>query len=124
MLTIRNNTFETNSSSTHSIVIGTEDQFNQWSNGQVFYKSYAWSSDTLKQGFYTKEELIEDYVNKGDYTREELINMDEDEFIYLLNEDDIYDRDGWRSYLEHDVTTYTTPGGEKIIIECAYGYDG
>lgn len=33
MLNIRRNTFETNSSSTHSMVIAMKDDFDKWVNG-------------------------------------------------------------------------------------------
>ena len=47
MRTIRRNVFETNSSSTHSMVIGTKEQFETWEDGGLFVN---WDGD-----FLTKE---------------------------------------------------------------------
>jgi len=123
MFTIRNSTFETNSSSTHSIVIGTEKQFEDWRAGTLLYKHYAWSYDKLEKGFYTLEELKQYLIDDGEYTKVDIEAMDQDELLDILREDDIVDYDNWYENLEHDTHTYTTASGEKIVIECAYGYD-
>ena len=124
MLTIRNSTFETNSSSTHSMVIATEDEFNKWKSGEMLYKTWAWSTDKLKEGLHLKEVCIEELLKDGSITEKELLEADEDELLEMLQEGDFYTYDNWREDLEHETAEYTTPGGEKLIIECAYGYDG
>lgn len=37
MRLIRRNTFETNSSSTHSITMCSESDFDKWKNGELYY---------------------------------------------------------------------------------------
>ena len=51
MITIRNGTFETNSSSTHSIVIAMKKQFNDWISGNCFYLMYTKFSKDMEKGF-------------------------------------------------------------------------
>ena len=53
MKTIRYNVFETNSSSTHSLIICTDDEFEKWKNGGCFY-----NTDTQKFEFTTDEDLL------------------------------------------------------------------
>ena len=53
MRQIRLGTFETNSSSTHSLVIGTPEQIEKWENGELFV-NYC---DDYATEFKTKEEL-------------------------------------------------------------------
>lgn len=48
--TIRFRTFETNSSSTHSCVICTEDEYNKWQQGKLLY-------DGWEDVFLTKDEV-------------------------------------------------------------------
>ena len=38
MINIRMGLFETNSSSTHSLVVMTKKQYNEWNNGGIFFK--------------------------------------------------------------------------------------
>ena len=37
MIQIRQNIFETNSSSVHSITLCTEDEFQKWKNGEILF---------------------------------------------------------------------------------------
>ena len=54
LINIRQGIFESNSSSTHSMVIGMEDDFKKWKAGELlYYRSYNYPN-----GFYTKEEAI------------------------------------------------------------------
>lgn len=76
----------------------------------------------MSKGFYTIDELKQNLIAKGEYTEAELSEMDEDDLLQVLRDDSCYDYDSWYEELEHDTTTYTTPNGENIIIECAYGY--
>ena len=55
MIQIRNNIFETNSSSVHSITICTEEDFQQWKKGNLI-----WS--------YSFEKLIKPPISAGSPT--------------------------------------------------------
>lgn len=110
MITIRHNCFETNSSSTHAIAIFTEDQYKAWEDGELFTN---WSG----RNFYTTQEVIDAIgVDAIDDTGEVDLGVAEDHGYFNC--------DSWHSDLEYDTREYTTPNGEKIILECAYGYDG
>lgn len=93
MKTIRNGTFETNSSSTHSIIIMTEEEYNNWENNKLLLDT---KSDLLVE---CSEENLENSCCK--------------------TIDSFYDD----CYLEIDTTHYTSPSGDKLIIICQHGND-
>ena len=60
---IRKGTFETNSSSVHSLVMCNKSDYDKWEQGKVFLfrgSGYAYPDDNKPQvnHFYTKEEAI------------------------------------------------------------------
>lgn len=124
MKVIRLGVFETNSSSTHTMVIMPEEDFEKWKNGEIL--RFKWD-DT----FVSKEEA-EEIINKlkVDYAKEYKIDVDDIE-VYDLSDDDNYyekvplayeDFDDWMN-LEGDIHHYKTKGGEDLVILCWYGYD-
>lgn len=124
MRVIRLGVFETNSSSTHTMVIMSEEDFEKWKNGDIL--RYKWEDK-----FVSKEEAQE-IINKlkADYAKEYKVNIDDVE-IYDLNHDGTYDEeiplayedfDDWRN-LERDISHYKTKSGEDLVILCWYGYD-
>lgn len=106
MRQIRFGTFETNSSSTHSLVIGTPEQIEKWENGELFINYY----DNYTTEFKTKEELDQMAETEKYFSREDWKNGEE--------------WDEATEYLDHDSQIITTPGGEQLSIVCAYGRDG
>lgn len=118
MKVIRLGTFETNSSSTHTMVIMSEEEYDKWENGEIL--RYMWDDK-----FITKEEsekIIRELAEK--YAKENNIpieDVDIDEVIY--DEDIAYTLEDFddRMDLESDCETYTTKNGEKIVIRCWYG---
>ena len=125
MRTIRLGTFETNSSSTHCMVICSEEEYEKWANGELLASRW-------EDGFRTKEEVMEEFkkehseyfdgegkfIPTGEYENlEELM----DDYSYDI---EWYDLDGWTGDLEYDENSYTSPSGDKIKIVCRYGYDG
>lgn len=128
MIKIRKGVFETNSSSTHSMVITPEDNKE--------YYVMGWDDDV-----YTKEELIE-YLKEGinNHNRENPLdeklfpeNVDLYTLVTLAIECSVIWEDEkpqtieqWldSGYLENDTTYYTTPGGENLIIYSKFGRDG
>lgn len=114
MRQIRCGTFETNSSSTHSMVIAMKDEFDKWENGEYILHNYD-------DEFITKEEAMELYqeAKDGDETFppfEDWINTWDAE---------LWDYQHWieDEYLETDFHTFTTPGGETIAMVCKYGQE-
>lgn len=101
-------TFETNSSSTHTLVIMTKKEYDKFKKGELFLgKDRPLTKEQIAE---QNRELIEKY-NNGDvdeYIAEE--NLSYDSFSDTENEE---------FYKE-----YTTPSGEKIVAFGNYGYNG
>lgn len=128
MIKIRKGVFETNSSSTHSMVIVPD-------NDKEYYV-LGWDDEV-----FTKEELI-DYLKEGinNYNRENPSdeklfpeNADLCTLVTLAIECSVIWEDEkpqtieqWldSDYLENDTTYYKTPGGEDLIIYSKFGRDG
>lgn len=111
MKLIRRGTFETNSSSTHSITMCKESDFDKWKNGEMYWDRWNESLVSkeevekemakLKEEFISEhpdydkddidwEEKLEDYLNsdKEYYTYEEFNNYD---YIEYETFEDSYD---------------------------------
>jgi hypothetical protein len=113
MIQIRKNVFETNSSSTHSLVMAVASDFDRWVEGKVYYCEWAYSDlkEKFKSGeFYPVAEVDAYYEAKGE-------ERDEDCFK-------TYDEFCDDEYLEISEYSYTTPGGEVVRACAKYGYDG
>lgn len=118
--TIRIGVFETNSSSTHSLTMCSNDDYNAWREGKLLYNEYG------RDEFVTLEKACEDCEIKLD---EELYDNDEDyanDINERLSDNDFYTYDEFwdNEYLEGFTDTYTTKGGEKVVAFGLYGYDG
>lgn len=96
MFSIRKNVFETNSSSTHSICICTEEEYKRFRSGDMLYDSY-------------NEELVTVSDNE--------IEDEEDEYRYKSYSD----MGGYKEYYSHP---FVTPSGDKMVAFGEYGYDG
>lgn len=120
MIKYRLGMFESNSSSTHSLIIGTEDDYKKWENGELLY--YRYSSE---RGFYTKEEAIDILKEKSWYKDIDFNTIDPEELKEYLADEGFISWD-WLDddELEHDYNEFITPNGEKICITCRYGWDG
>lgn len=127
MLTVRQGTFETNSSSTHSITMCTESDFNAWGRGELYFD--RWNDELV-----TKEVVEEDFAK----LREEFINkhpdFDENDEEWLEELDDFvnddkqyYTREQYFEYIDDCYETYedrfTTSNGETVIAFGYYGYN-
>lgn len=110
MKQIRNQVFETNSSSTHSITICTEDEYEMWKRGEVYWCRWY-------ETFVSKEDVEEGFnKNKGRY----------DDFNDYLYEEGLYTFDRYNNDMEMETYEehYQTKSGDKIIAFGYYGYDG
>lgn len=129
MIQIRQGVFETNSSSTHSITIAPESDFNKWKNGEVYLNDGWWSSDddpSKDKTFLTKDEAINLLGSYEYYKRNEDLNdMNDEELNEVFRDWDIYTFENyWDDYLEDYETHYTTEHGDNIIVFGQYGYNG
>lgn len=96
MKQIRKNVFETNSSSTHSITICTNEEFCMFESGEMLFDTYS-----------------EELVMKSD------VEKTNDEYRYQTYYQYIDD-----SHLEMYDEHYTSPSGDRIVAFGKYGYDG
>lgn len=121
MKVIRLGMFETNSSSTHTMVIMSESEFDKWEKGEIL--KYKWN-DT----FVSKEES-ENIINQLKQDCAKKYNVDENEISYLIYENEEYEEkipltyeefNDWKD-LECDINYYTTNSGEKLVILCWFG---
>ena len=113
MIQVRKNVFETNSSSTHSLVMAVASEFDKWVEGKVYYCEWAWGDlkGRFESGkFYSVEEVEAYYEAMGE-------ERDSDCFK-------TYDEFCESDYLEVSEYSYTTPGGETVCAVAKYGYDG
>ena len=129
MLSIRAGTFETNSSSTHSIVMCMGDDFERFKAGELFLNE-CWGSTSqfLDKEFVTKEEAIDIIVNSRYYDCSKnsgsIASMDKENFEELCKEFEIYSYESYGSWFEQFSDSFTTPSGERVVAFGYYGWDG
>ena len=121
MIQIRKGVFETNSSSTHSLVMAAISEFDKWENGEVYYCSNWYSYDEnhapeafknkFKQGSFCLATEVDAYYETKDEERDSYNFQTYEEFCG----DD---------YSEFEDYTYTTPGGEVIKAIAKFCYEG
>jgi len=127
MKVIRRGIWETNSSMTHSCVIMTAEQDKKWTDeGLYYYPALRWNpfrnlskeEQPVSGQLYTKEEVLE-FIRKEEGLREPSDITDEiRDYEFILFDDWVND-----DYLEKDSETFTTPGGETIVVHCKFGGD-
>ncbi len=131
MIKVRKGTFETNSSSTHSLVMCSESEYDLLEKNEAFLVD-----DTV----VLKENLFKDFLDKKEwkkntwlkYCQENNKNPESiDDLVEAILNDDLFDPYEictldryWDYYGEQFETfdeSYTTKSGEKVI---AFGYYG
>lgn len=133
---IRRGVFETNSSSTHSLTMCSEDEFEAWKRGEVLFK--RWEEKFVKPTQLSDQDK-RDAEDEYDYTKDSYwkdwddLSDDEKEKWYAKyatnhNLKD-YDAKTYDEYmrsgsLETFVQRYTSKSGDKIVAFGEYGYDG
>lgn len=131
---IRRRVFETNSSSTHSLTMCDEEEFEAWKRGEVLFKKWEDKfvpaidlSDHIKR---MAEEYYED--NKTEFQKDwkDLSEKAKQKYyIKYVRENDFIDEDAktYEQYInEGDLETfiyrYTSKNGDKIVAFGEYGY--
>ena len=137
MYSIRRNVFETNSSSTHSLIICSDKTYNDWLDGKVVYNSSAEEFVEAKQpteiDFHKAEVMYME--NKSDYMKDWKDLTPEMQLAYLkenvMEENDSYQyktyddyRNEMNSMEESFERTYETEHGDVVHILGYMGYDG
>lgn len=138
MKQVRRGTFETNSSSVHSMTMCSEDKFKKWEEGELYYCDES-------EKFFTREEIIEkakerkrEYeenkrLGEGFYSwMEKYIEAQSDEELLKIETERDYG--GYYTYekfwnwaeseYETFIQTYTTEKGEEVISFGYHGYNG
>lgn len=132
---IRRGVFETNSSSTHSLTICSEEEFEQWKKGELLFDEYSESfvkANSLSDD--DKKYAAQDYEDHKDEFSKDWSDLSESAkekyYIKYAKENNIVNEDAktyeeWeRSDLEIFVDRYTSKSGDKIVAFGEYGYDG
>lgn len=137
MLQARKNVFETNSSSTHSITLCSQDEYDDWCNGKLLLNEGWWSNDNASEfknkKFVTREQAEDIIRNDADYNGEDLSKLT-DEQLGNWYDDDGYIHEGYGIYtcygyvlanatLEFFKEKYITQSGDGIVAFGYYGYD-
>ena len=145
MKQIRKNVFETNSSSTHTLAICTEDEYKEWQDGKLLFNK--WNETFVKNSInitkQDRKEAEERYtIYKGKYYKDwsELTEAEREEYTYnyiaqqrrqeksfSFEEDGLTYQEFMQNCnndgLETETSHYTSPSGDKLVITCAYGYN-
>lgn len=126
MKTIRMGTFETNSSSTHSITMCMAEEYEKWKNGEMYYD--RWNGELVSKAEVEKvfakwrEDFIADNpgFDENDEEWQEKLEeyMDEDKQYYTYEE-----FNGYEMEFETYETEFETPKGEKVVSFGYYGND-
>lgn len=121
--------FETNSSTTHSVVVMPKNNFDKWTSGLYYFNGSYYGDEPkgekpVEGEIYTEEQVLE-FLSDMEYKYDEEYYDSVSKYVDDCDVGFI----SWESwfedeYLETDITYYTTPGGEEIVICCKYGRDG
>ena len=111
---IRVGVFETNSSMTHALTICTEEQYDKWKNGEIFWDSW---DDVLEEK--SREELMKEFEEYEYRDRYEGFDEWRRECRGLLT----YDEEDGDFYFEHFENHFTTPSGDEMVAFGYYGHD-
>lgn len=142
MLQIRKNVFETNSSSTHSITMCSQDEYDAWMKGDVLLNDGWWGKDNTSEfknkKFVTRAEA-EDIIRKDPFYNEEkdgdLSKVPDNDLAkghydyetksYVGFDYGFYTFDNYmvNEYLEWFEEEYTTPSGDTVVAFGLYGTD-
>lgn len=125
MKTIRANTFETNSSSTHSMIILTEEEYDKLESGELYLNDDEIITKEEAEKIFLKSMNEDKYIYDNDLSFEENIKNYLDEFDYY-SYDFPQSLETWKedNELEFDINKYVSPSGDKLKIICKYGYNG
>ena len=133
---IRRGVYETNSSSTHSLTMCSEEEFEQWKNGELLFDEWG-SESFVKANSLSNDDkkyAAQDYENHKDELSKNWSDLSESAkekyYTKYAKENNIVDEDAktyeeWQyGNLETFVDRYTSKSGDKIVAFGKYGYDG
>lgn len=131
MKTTRYGTFETNSSSTHSLLILSDEEQRLLDNEELYITS-PYDYDLISKTEYI--EIMTNAMKESEEYDEELTFK---ENLNQFKQSDSYYDNRWElpcsldelieletDTLSHDTETYTSKSGDKIVIHAFYGWNG
>jgi len=150
MIKIRQNIFETNSSSTHSLIIAMEEEYNAWEKGDLLFdeenNKFIKSEDATEVLEKQRYDYLIDYLEENSQRIEngwiynnifynsleemvKVVEVDDSElFEWLYDNGDEFSIKTFDEYwavkedeFETYIEKYTTKKGDKIIV---FGYYG
>lgn len=129
--TIRTGTFETNSSSTHSLTLMMKSDYNRWWEEDLYlYQGGSWCWEDKENApknnsLYTKEECINYLKNNLNHPSKNVDWDDEYEVDLLIKEYEFltYEDVMEDEYAEIIDKTITTPSSEEVIGLSLYSYE-
>lgn len=138
MRQVRRGVFETNSSSTHSLTICTQEEFDKWLRGEVMFDTYdeklvkvnitmsdadkkfaqEYYDDQKKTFWKSWDQLSTEEIEA--WYEKYLTDYDKlDAYRYQTRNKFLYDGSGLESFTQH----YTSPSGDKLVAFGKYGYN-
>lgn len=111
---IRRNTFESNSSSVHTITMCSGDEYEKWKRGELYYEKWD-------DYFVSKEDIKNEVIKDTSYTGS-LTDFEEILAFYKKNHKIVTEEEYFNNcYYETYYETYETNSGETVV---AFGYYG
>ena len=122
---IRQETFETNSSSTHSLTMCLKSDYEAWQRGEVVSAKDAYKYKGSKM-FITIDEALE-FIKLEEFYKDKIKDYDltdkkQVKDLLRYAEFGFYDDDNYE--LEEFYDEFITPSGETVVAFGEYGYDG
>lgn len=131
---IRRGVYETNSSSSHSITMCSEEEFEKWKDGKLLFDSWKeefvdvvnlsnnQKEDARKEYESKKNEFSKDWKDLSESAKEKYYENYIKEHDLIVEECKTYN-DYMNDYeLESFIDKYTTKNGEKVVAFGKYGY--
>lgn len=129
MKQVRSNTFETNSSSTHSICMCTKDQYDSWASDWDSLKADSVIYSNCEEKLVAVEEAVK-YANRyHDYVElSDIFDTDSpkhDDAVDYMRDEGFMTCDDFDDYTEESYyKEFVTPVGETVVAFGNYGWDG
>lgn len=122
MKLIRRGTFETNSSSTHSITMCKESDFDKWKNGEMYWD--RWEEKLVSKEEVEKEmaKLKEEFISKHPDYDEDDVDWEEQLEDYLNSDKEYYTYEEFNDYGYIEYETFEDRY-EGVVAFGYYGYN-
>lgn len=131
MRQVRRDVFETNSSSIHTLTICLKEDYDKWTNEEVYLNQFCGDSNSpyKDKKFVTRDEALhiilksnwvpDDFPDNEDWNKEEIQS-----YIDEILEDDFIKFYDYGTDFKWFKEEYKTPLNEDIVAFGYYGYDG